>query len=324
MKDRPNMFHRFIGEMNSILSRDETRGGQGQKDLIASLVAAERVFQTLASEGDAGKDLYEKFIKFITEDKGNILSARVYFRERQGAFGPKISSAFRKAKISPIMKLHINYMFIAWAYQNYKGPNKRKMYYAMQKVIKIRNFIVENNLPLALNRAKKFWYKVPETHMEYMDHIQLASEGLITALDKFVPEDSAFGSVAIGRMTLNLLTEHNSTMIKFSPKEKRILYRANNAKNKERMTEEDDVTGYVGEKFRGVTNREISMIASASSIPTSLEQKDDGATSIADVAPSPSDTEELVEKKLMAEKLRGALSSLSVVERKVVRLRHGY
>ncbi|NIP30507.1 MAG: hypothetical protein GTN59_08105, partial [Candidatus Dadabacteria bacterium] len=97
-----------------------------------------------------------------------------------------------------------------------------------------------------------------------MDFIQNANEGLMNAIDKFVPPyKTVFRSVAIGRMTLNMHTDHNATMVKFSPTEKRILYRANNAKVKAKLTDQGDILNYVKESFNSVTPEKLRDILSA-------------------------------------------------------------
>jgi DNA-directed RNA polymerase specialized sigma subunit len=61
-----------------------------------------------------------------------------------------------------------------------------------------------------------------------MDFIQIACEGLLAGIDKFVPPFSkAFRSCAIGRMTGNFIEDYSATLIHFFPVDKRKIYRAN-------------------------------------------------------------------------------------------------
>lgn len=333
------IYWRFVASMNDIIKRSGLKGGGSANErLLHELVETEMAFRRLLLSDKKGDELYKKFIKFIMFEKRNMISARVYFRERQDAFDEILSEAFRNGRTAPIKRLAINYSFASWAMANYRGPKRRALAPIYRRMGKIRRTLHENNLPLVLNRVKRFWYKVPEVHLEYMDHIQAASEGLLTAIDKYSIGESKFVSVAIGRITLNLLTDQNATMLKMSPREKRIQYRANMAKNELGTSDINDprVLAFVREKFRGVTLRELIDINNASSVPktlaptTSSDNHDEEAQSDLQsedraiyMAQEQEDVVEHAEKAEQLAAVREALKHLSVLERKIVRLLTG-
>jgi DNA-directed RNA polymerase specialized sigma subunit len=61
-----------------------------------------------------------------------------------------------------------------------------------------------------------------------MDFVQIATEGLLSAIDKFVlPYSEVFRCVAIGRMLGNFIEAYSETVLHFYPTDKRKVYRAN-------------------------------------------------------------------------------------------------
>ena len=325
MTDDQNLFRQFVGEMDSMLRDNEKTDTRTQKAMIDDLIALEAKFKRVLLSSESGKEIYKKFMSFILNDKGNILSARVYFRERQETFSDKLFKAFHCKRSKMLHKFRINYLFVKWCMGTYRGPNKKILLQIMIEIETIRSKLCENNLPLAINRAKIFWSNVPPSHLEYMDMIQAASEGLLTALDKFVPPyRTVFRSTAIGRMTLNMMTDYNDTLVKIPPKEKRILYRANNAKRKQNMTEQSKVVDYVNESFRGVTESELSAIEAAASNVIDIYQKTEDTHSLSERLP---DEKQDVERNASTDQMRQliyqGLAILEILERKIVFLKHG-
>lgn len=319
-----DIFKNFIKTMNDVLMENTEVDGRNQQSLLEDLFTLETEFrQSLISLPD-GKEIYDKFILFITEDKGNILSARAYFRERQSVFSDKISRCFKEKRADDLFEFHINYHFIKWVCGTYKGNGKKSLNDIFTKVIDIRKVLCENNIPLAINRAKIFWSRIPNSHLEYMDFIQNASEGLMNAIDKFVPPyKTVFRSVAIGRMTLNMLTDHNATTVKFSPTERRILYRANNARVKAKLINPAEVLSYVNESFSKVTADRLQEILSAAGELISMNvQNDDNEGTMQDIFVSNiPDPERFLIDKDMALKINNAISNISIIRAKIIRLK---
>ena len=323
-----NNFKKFCQEMNQALDRNEDDDGRNQKQLLEELFDLEVKFRdTLISTPD-GSEVYRKFVDFILNDKGNILSARVYFRERQDTFSSQISSAFQNNKHTQLFKYNINYPFAKWAFDRYKGSRHDELLILLNEIIRIRKVLCENNLPLAINRAKIFWSKVPASNLEYMDIIQNASEGLINAIDKFVPPyKTVFKSVAIGRMSLNILTDHNATLVKFSPRDRRILYRANNARAKGKLTDINAILAYVNESFPGVSVEKLEAILNSASgaIRTVVndENEDEQESILNSIASLIPDAEDDLINNDFSTKISKHLNDLPILERKIIKLRMG-
>jgi RNA polymerase sigma factor (sigma-70 family) len=242
-------------------------------------------------------------------------------------------------------KFRINFLFAKWVlekevteklndknelqkttvYKNYKGPSKKRLEAIYKEIIETRSKLCENNLPLAINRAKIFWSKVPANHLEYMDLIQASSEGLITALDKFVPPyRTVFRSTAIGRMTLNMMTDYNDTLVKIPPKEKRILYRANNAKRKENITDQSKIVDYVNESFNGVTQSDLTKIEAAAAQVVDIYEKTDNSYSLSEKLFNEDENTEInAQNRQLLTIIKIGFSNLSVLEKKIILLKYG-
>ncbi len=83
-------------------------------------------------------------------------------------------------------------------------------------------------MPLAISQAKTFRFATPESHLAYSDFLQIAFEGLINAVDKFVlPYTTVFRSVIIGRCKGDMIEAYGDTLLHFYPSDKRKIYRAN-------------------------------------------------------------------------------------------------
>lgn len=312
----------ILEDLNRLFAVKDRPDKEKHDEMFGILVLEERRFRDILMSTKHGRETYMKFIDHIMNVKGNILSARVYFRERQDAFDRKISDAFRRGAPAAIEKLHPNHAFASWVVEVYKGPKKRSLAASLRRIRKQRDAIYAVNWPLALNRAKRFWFKVPAGHQTSDDHLQNAQEGLVTAIDKYVPGDSTYGSVAIGRITLNLLTSQNQTLIKFSPREMRIMYRANKARNQEKIEDDGKVEDYVRESFKGTNKKEIEMISAAQSMQ-SLDYKPEGGVSLHDTVASRQDLVEEAADSEMVQNLLDAMGDLDIMERKAIVLRSG-
>jgi DNA-directed RNA polymerase specialized sigma subunit len=197
-----------------------------QKKHVESLVKAERRFKAILQKHTFGPWVYKQFIEFIVNN--NILAARPYFRERQKKFSSGISPAISKRKYKRLYKFGINYPFIVFVLGLRKWGERSPITKAAKEVLRIRNDIITANIPLAVSRAKIFRQKTPEGHLQYMDLIQVACEGLCNAVDKFVlPYTPVFRAVIIGRATGDMIDNLNDTMLHFFPSDKRKIYRAN-------------------------------------------------------------------------------------------------
>ena len=172
---------------------------QKQKRQVEALINAEKQFKKILQKDCRGHLVYKAFINFIVKD--NILAARPYFRERQSAFSSGISPAIRKGKYKRLYKFNINFPFISFCLQILPWKPGSRVRKAANLVFKLRKELIELNMPLAISRARIFKQKTPSSHLSYMDLVQIAMEGLINAIDKFVlPYTPVFRSVIIGRL----------------------------------------------------------------------------------------------------------------------------
>lgn len=330
-----HLFYKFVGEMSEILDKS-VHGYDDQKKLLKQLFSIEKEFKEILIATAKGKEVYKNFMKFILNEEGNILSARIYFRERQNTFSNKIAKAFHQNKPEKLHKFKINFTFVSWIIKRHDIKNK-KLKKLFEEMKALRNELCEMNLPLAINRSKIFWSKTPESHLEYMDLIQASSEGLLIAIDKFVPPfKQVFRSVAIGRMVAYMIEDNSETVIKLSPKEKRILYLANKARNSEKIDDEKDVLKYVNQTFPEVTYdylvrlREASSTVDINEIGVNTENNGpsfNNKNSKQKAAEKFFKSEKNLEENLISEDLKRkilfASKSLSVLEKKVLSLTYG-
>jgi DNA-directed RNA polymerase specialized sigma subunit len=345
-QQREENYLKFINEMDSLLRENEEISGLSQKQMLMDLMKVEREFKHTMMLNEHGSISYRKFVDFILDDKENKLSIRPYFRERQDTFSNKIFPVLkeyvkiRKNQVDSnklLKKLHryrINYLFISWilgadkdGVPHYRGPNKRKMQQLCEQIVKMRHTLCENNLPLACNRAADFSSKTPKSHLQYMDLIQETSRGLIEAIDKFVPPyRKVFVSTAIGRMGLNMQEAYSATLVKLPPKDKRVLYRARKAKQKNTDISGEDLQSYVNESFKGITSSQIALIEAAANNVASIDAPADPSNPndvFSRQYADPTQIEDKVEKTEITNRLLVLLNKLKLIEKKVLLMKSG-
>lgn len=215
-----------------------------QCDQFQRLVALETDFRDTMIAWDRGEALYKDFIDFICVKNGNILTSRPFFRERQDICIGPISRALKHHRAVDLYQYHFNYNFVAFIIAATKGlpadGSVLKLRQLSKGIARLRNEIVELNMPLAISNAKLFWNKAPsatkDTRFSFMDFVQIAADGLMSAVDKFVLPAGldkspalirVWRAVAIGRMKGNFIEMFSETTIHFFPQDKRKLYRAN-------------------------------------------------------------------------------------------------
>jgi len=213
--------------------------------------------------------------------------------------------------------------------RSWKHGNK-KIRELAEQIKQIRTEIVEMNMPLAISRARIFWSRTPKSHLSLMDLIQIASEGLMSGIDKFVPPFTrVFRAVAIGRMTGNFIEEYSETPIHFYPCDKRKIYRANKLIHKhsegvdfERLATEVNV----GVDASHTTNSsEIASLMAAASVvsaDSTISTDPDAPEPISRfAAPESSRPDVQVEEKDAYLSLAQAIGKLSIFEQKLLKLK---
>lgn len=318
------LFRQFVNEMNVLLRATEGTDKRNNLQLIDDMVKLETKFRDTLLTTKAGVEIYKEFMRHIVEDNGNILTCQGFFRERQETFFESISKAFDAKKPHLLHRFRINFQFTSWVMKQYSGQKKTILNGLHKQISDVRNKVCQNNLPLAINRAKIFSNKTGERRVQYMDLIQDASEGLLIAIDKLVPEDSSLAGVAVGRMTSVMIDDvRDSTTITLSPKEKRILYRARNAEAKEHLTDEDAIVEYVQRSFKGVTKESLRALRLAAQEAVNLYNHDSSGISVIDTLPCNQSPEDDAVESDLNNQLKAAVENLPVLERKVVRLKNG-
>jgi RNA polymerase sigma factor (sigma-70 family) len=242
-----------------------------QKSQVEGLVALENEFRHTLIAHSRGNYVFRRFVKFICEERRNILAARPYFRERQDVFTKEISKALKKRNERSLYHFHVNYQFILFTMRVVAWKPRSRITILFEQISALRQELVETNMPLALNRARMFFSKTPPSHLTHMDFVQISCEGLMSAVDKYVlPFSSNFRAVAIGRMLGNFIENYSETLLHFYPVDKRKIYRGNksagkhvNGVDKERLARE--VNEDVSDDVYKTTPDEISSLMAAAS-----------------------------------------------------------
>jgi DNA-directed RNA polymerase specialized sigma subunit len=222
-------FRQFATSLEAIICGYDTDEDHytRQKRQVERLYGLEKEFRAALIRDYRGPTIYKSFVKFVRDEKHNILSARPYFRERQDVFKARIAPALRERSDKALYKFDINYPFIAFALKSKRfAPGSRVAKLARQ-VEASRKELIEMNIPLAISRARVFM-RYRQVHLEYMDLVQVAIEGLIAAIDKFVlPYQKSYGAVMYGRITGDLVECNSETLVHYWPRDKKLLYAVN-------------------------------------------------------------------------------------------------
>lgn len=324
MSEEINLFKQFVGEMDVLLRDNDAANGPTNRQLMNELFKLENRFKDTLLSTSQGALVYEKFMTFILEDKENKLTVRPYFRERQDTFSNKFFPILREKNSRKLHRFRISYKFVRYAVETYKGPDKRKLKRLHDSIVELRKQICENNLPMAINRARHLWSKIPPTHAEYMDLIQESSKGLLEAIDKFAPPfNGVFMSTAMARMGLNMSDLSNQTLVKMSPKDKRILYRARKAKQKNPEITGDNLKEFVNESFKGVSASDIAAIEAAANQMDSLDYSPDGGRTMGEMMEDPVASIDHAERNELNAKLLMLIDRLKIIERKILVMKYG-
>lgn len=334
-------FQKLTANVNGAIIKNKGLIGD-QQEQVELLMSLERKFQHFIQKYQQTYKIYEKFVLYITKDVGNILTAQSYFRERNTVFSSEISSIFKENNYRKIGEQKINFQLVDFIVKNWKGklPAIPDRYY--KEYIEARRILIENNLPLAINRAKLFYRKTPKMHLSLLDLIGICTDGLIVGIDKYADSEykKRWRSVCIGRMTGFMIKEYSRTFIKMSPKNSKILYRANSLRFRLKLDKISEITKAVNESFEieklegkpvpklPISEVEITNLMNGSSSVSVERDQDpaDGGDSFTgygmyDIVASGDDTEEEVSNKEVLEKISENFSSLEIMERKIIKLK---
>jgi RNA polymerase sigma factor (sigma-70 family) len=329
-------FKKFAASLEREIGKHGSNFFGRQKEQLEQLLKLENEFRRTLIQHPWGGAVYRDFVRHICDEKRNILAARPFFRERQQVFTKQISKALKKRAEKSLYRFRFNYQFVRFVMGARKWHANRigaPMVQLAAQIDRLRTEIIEMNMPLAISRARIFYSRTPKSHLTYMDFIQIGCEGLMSGLDKYVPEGEvvprSFRGVAIGRMTGNFIEEYSETPIHFYPADKRKIYRANKIVGKfaegvdyDRLA--DSVNVDVDPSHQ-TNSSEIAALMAAASVVSA-----DSATSSDPEAPEPiarfaapesSRPDTQVEERDAFATMAEAMKTLSVFERKLLRLR---
>lgn len=331
-------FQKLAEKIKHAIEQNEGLIGD-QKDQVEKLVSLERKFKNDICKYSQANTAYNLFIKHITQDVGNILSAQSFFREVSKNFNKYISPAIKDRDAQRLMDFDINSKMVNFIVDNWEGelPARSKKHY--KDLMETRRILIENNLPLAINRAKIFYKKTPKSHLSLLDLIDICVYGLIVGVDKYADNYSTvWRSVAIGRMVGFMIEEYSKSFIRMYPSDRKILYRANALKHRLKITEISDLVEAVNESFEKdreegrsapklpISEIQIRNLMNSSNYISAETKKNDGSDddeggSIYDYTAHPESVEDTVEKKDMMEKVIESSKGLDMLERKIIKLK---
>lgn len=248
-----------------------------QREQIEKLTSTEEEFRNALIADDRGEDVYLRFIAMVQDENKNVLTSRVYFRERQGTFSKTVGAALKNRDHHELQKYHVNWLFVSFALTNAIWEPDDEVCKIAKRLERIRDEIIVSNIPLALSRARIFFNRTPQAHLTHMDLCMIGVVGLISAIDKFVaPKDfgKIFRSVCVGRISGYHISNYSATLVHIYPQDHRKLYRANKIARKFSTSEGIDFEKMVkelnsnAEDATQVTNiNEIaSLMAAASTV----------------------------------------------------------
>lgn len=277
-------FYKLAKEVTAAIERNKDSANDGlnsteiQKKQVEDLLDAEIKFRETILKYRQSTEIYKKFLQKICIVNKNILSARPYFRETAVSFSKKITPAIKANDIDTLKTFDINYQFIKFIRDNWLGPFPKRAEQLYERVHKARTLLIEDNMPLAINRAKLFYRKTPKSHLTLMDMIGICGMGLAAGIDKWCGTYTpVFRSVCIGRMVGNLIDAYSETMLHFYPSDKRILYKAHTIRGRRGIEDIHALTEAVNQSFKDdekegksipkgeVTVSELSYLMSAAS-----------------------------------------------------------
>ena len=337
---QPKKFKDSHDPMFAVLAQEVARAieynkdGTTQKQQFEELVAAERLFHETVLSYRIHIEMYKKYISLIRIYNKNILSARPYFRESSETFSSDITPALKEKNPEKMKKFNINYHMVKFMKDNWIGLWPKKLDLLYKRVEKARTILIQNNMPLAINRAKIFYRKTPKGHLSFMDMIEVSSMGLCAGIDKYVGEfKKNFIGVCIGRIVGNLIDVFSETQMHFYPSDRRVLYRANSIRGRQGIHDIEELTKAVNSSFakdlsegktapKAVTVTELSYLLAAASLVSADSNVGEEGFGVYDFTPDTSENaEELLGKKQELSFMAELARKLPLINQKVLKLK---
>jgi RNA polymerase sigma factor (sigma-70 family) len=318
-----NFYQVFLSELEK-----DIRGIKYGENIVAylnELINLEDEFRNILRKYKKGLDVYRKFFDHFSEKNEDVRIAKIYFRERDTFGFGVLFDIIKKRDAEELSKYRINYKFIKWALTQ-NVPEKKKLNEIYKRIVYLRQRLLTENLPLVVNRSRCFQFKSKDERSDYMDLLQAASEGFLTAIDKFTPEGkidekeaSRFKSSTMSWMGNKMTSVTNNQMLKMTTKEKYILYRANIARYRLNMEKHEDILKFVQETFPKVTYNQLKDIITSIKISPILSMADSDNF----IQNYKVDVENEIEESNVKNKLYDIINKLGALERKIVILKGG-
>jgi len=343
---KPKKYHEHFDDSFYKLAIDVTRSlannkdGTTQAEQVEELLDAERKFKEVILKYRQATEIYKKFLQRICIQNKNILSARPYFRETAITFSKKITPSIKENNIDVLKSFNINYQLIKFIKENWLGPFPKRADQLFQRVHTARTILIENNMPLAINRAKLFYRKTPKSHLSLMDMIGICAQGLAAGVDKWCgPYSPVFRGVCIGRMVGNLIDAYSETMLHFYPSDKRILYKAHSIRGRKGIDEVNELAHAVNNSFeqdqkdgksipkeRVIASQLSYLMSAASTISATAQQPDpedrDNFLNLYDRTEDPGqDTEAAYIQNETTGRMLNLAKNLPLIYRKILKLK---
>jgi hypothetical protein len=302
-----------------------------QKYQVNRMLELECIFKESVVQFKQSSTVYQKFILFIKKEKGNILRARPYFRQSAKVFNKEISHLFKKNNYESLKKYNINSKFLKFVVKNWKGKLPKVAQEAKNEHAKIRQELIENSLPLAINEGMKFYKAVPNTpHITILDLINASIAGLCIGIDKWEgPFRPVFRSVCLSRMKGLIMEIYNQTSIHYYPSDKKILYKIKLLKSRQKDIKQDELIEKVSEYMKQIKDtrqmdeKELENLLSASNV-YSIEGdafKEDGFNYYEAFVDENSFIEEKTEKADLLKQTLASCQKLSIIQKKILKLK---
>lgn len=300
-----------------------------QKAQVERMMELEEIFRKTINSYKQSDKIYYKFLIYIKIEKGNILMARPFFRENSKTFGKNISPAFKEDNIQKIKEFHINYKFILFVIENWKGNVPTKAMDAWQEHQEVRRQLIENSMPMAINEAMKFYKAVPKNHTTLMDIINASVAGLCIGVDKWVgPFKTVFRSVCLSRMKSNIMDVYNQTFLHYYPSDKKIIYKSNLLKSREKIKDPEKllkaINNYLEENKdkRILQNHELQDLLNGSDLESiEINSTEDGFSVYDTYIDEDDDMEKNIERSDSLKNILVKMKNLLIIERKIIKLK---
>lgn len=340
MSKQPKKFRESHDPAFAVLAKEvakaieRNKDGSTQKQQFEELVTAEKLFHETMLTYRIATEMYKKYIQLIRVVNSNILSARPYFRENSETFSTRITPALKSKDPEALKVFEINFHFVKFCKDEWIGLWPKKLEALYKRTERARTIIIENNMALAINRAKIFYRKTPKSHLTFLDMIEISSMGLCAAVDKYTgPYLKNFCGVIIGRSVGNLIDAYSETIMHFYPSDRRVLYRANSIRGRQGIVDIVELTKAVNDSFtadlaegktapKQVTVTELSYLMSASSLISSDSNEGEEGFGVYSYTPSDSETaEEILGRKQEFSQMSQLARKLPLINQKVLRLK---